>query len=1801
MKNKFFKINSGLFLTAAILGGGSALAHDNSDISNVDATKGNINYKDIPYNVLDKDVLKNKIENSDNAVFQPAERKVKEEYNAEVSKEVEDKNDLAANEKNEEKSSKNKIIDGKESIFDNNKREEKSSPVDFNNTEEKNAEVYNFHNKYIGNIAKKYQNNEEDKNLSLVLQFEKSTEDIFDKIRSINSVNIKYKYNEIFKGASIEIASRYLKKLDSIKNIGVVEESSFFEPKMVHTKDIVNAMKLTGKYSNDGRGMVIAVVDSGMDTKHKDMRLDDGVVPKLKDITPTVEGEYTLKVPHGYNYLGRNNKLIDETEKPHGMHIAGILAANATDEDVANNLGVDGIAPNAQLLMYRVFSDREDSQIAIIDDTVYAAIEDAIKHGADVISLSIGAYGNGKPSDAYYKAVERAKSKGIVVVASMGNASTSGSTTSYDKYSNEEFESEDVATTVSVAANTNVIGVGSTTNSYKEAHNLSIGDQEIYFWPVSYSKFEDKNYEFVDAKAATEEDLKDSDLAGKVAVLMRTDENPKLQFDRVREKGAVGVISYNTNRGRNRDYYKTEIQHILEENVAKDLWGVTVSNNDGLKILELIKNNANMSLKYNGFKTEKQSEKHEISGFSSWGGTVDLELKPDIVAPGEGIYSTFNHDRYGVISGTSMSTPVVAGAAALVLPKLKSIETLHNIVDFTKMMMMNTADPLKDTTGLENSPRQQGAGMLNIQKVLDNDVLVSSGGKAVVTLKEIKEDRISFKVKLENLGNSEEVFNIRLGKVITSGLEKVTKETGEVVKEIHSKEIENSGISTDVTNVTLKPKESKEVEFILNTPKELINKFVEGYIYFDSNTNPGLAIPYFGFKGDWQDAAIIDPPRWEKGSKTKLTSIMSTSSTLTKDKYMPLGLTDISDVNSDINPNNVAISSKLSNRILGSAFVRMTAMRDLVDFEVDVVNEKSATARSLHTIQTAPFLEKFRYVDYFENDYYRGKFSSPEEGVSWSGNIYNSEIGDLAPAEEGQYYIRIKARNDKNKDYQYTYLPIKIDNTLPTANIEKVGEDYFINTSDNYGIMLVKASLDGEELSLEKVADNKFKVLGVESSLSKANKLNVSVADIAGNLVELEEVVGKTLINILNKDDLENSKRVEFLETKISDAVKSVEVYLNDNLLTANSEGDVYKFELGKLKDGNNVIRYVLKDKDNAILLEDSYEFLRDVKAPHVEIDDLEYDEDYEDEDVLKSEDGYVTISGTVTDAVTKPEDIEIYYFTKNNKLNKDKKILVKPDSEGHFSFRAYLSDFPESVELEVVDGSKNKYVQSFATSPEKYEEIEDKPITINLDRNNVFLKEENLDDNLFANEDGTFNYPLKITADSDEYFIKINNGELLSFEDGEIRQNLKLVQGANIIDIEGYDINKKLIMQRRNFFFVDIEFPKYNIDNFNPMPRLENETDVSVTGTLYIPSEEYTMTGYAEDNGLSWSLFINDSIVKRGKAWREFGGNRENFSYKTYLKNNDILKFRLVDYFGNEENGHYSKYRVIIDKENPNIITDVVAVYKKSAKVTVEAADNNGLLNKTFLVDKKHYNSGDVIDSVGEHSYSFSATDYAGNKVSKKGVIKIIDDLNANQIKNILTKEELLDINNWLELSYGTQVKILNVVENGEDSIVKVLLYNDLKEEQVVEYKVNITKAPETAGSNEKESESIKGGEEISKTEDDIEKADDLGSEDQKKQDSVEKTNLNESNLIQEDKETSKTEDKIIEANDLVSDNKETSNNKKQDIKEYESQHSKKEKTLSKTGKWENHYSKNSIGTTLGALIMLGGLLIAKLRKIIN
>jgi len=117
-----------------------------------------------------------------------------------------------------------------------------------------------------------------------------------------------------------------------------------------------------------------------------------------------------------------------------------------------------------------------------------------------------------------------------------------------------------------------------------------------------------------------------------------------------------------------------------------------------------------------------------MSAFSSYGPSFDFGFKPSFAAPGRNIMSTYPVElgSFAVLSGTSMSTPFAAGAAALLLSaKGKTLSTAKGARTLfqTTSIMIPAA---KNDTGFETLS-QAGAGLINVYNAIHATTIVSPG------------------------------------------------------------------------------------------------------------------------------------------------------------------------------------------------------------------------------------------------------------------------------------------------------------------------------------------------------------------------------------------------------------------------------------------------------------------------------------------------------------------------------------------------------------------------------------------------------------------------------------------------------------------------------------------------------------------------------------------------------------------------------------------------------------------------------------------------------------------------------------------------------------------------------------------------------------------------------------------------------------------------------------------------------------------------------------------------------------------
>ena len=138
--------------------------------------------------------------------------------------------------------------------------------------------------------------------------------------------------------------------------------------------------------STRGRGVKVALVDSGVHRNHVDLR---------------------RKVVAQWDFHN-NNRTIEDLNG-HGTHVAGIMAARA-----GNGRGVVGGCPGCRIIVAKAL----DKNLYGYDSNVIKGILWSARQDARVINLSLGSTAR---SDAIKKAIKRAQSKGAVVVAAGGN------------------------------------------------------------------------------------------------------------------------------------------------------------------------------------------------------------------------------------------------------------------------------------------------------------------------------------------------------------------------------------------------------------------------------------------------------------------------------------------------------------------------------------------------------------------------------------------------------------------------------------------------------------------------------------------------------------------------------------------------------------------------------------------------------------------------------------------------------------------------------------------------------------------------------------------------------------------------------------------------------------------------------------------------------------------------------------------------------------------------------------------------------------------------------------------------------------------------------------------------------------------------------------------------------------------------------------------------------------------------------------------------------------------------------------
>lgn len=529
-----------------------------------------------------------------------------------------------------------------------------------------------------------------------------------------------------------------------------------------------------------GKGMLIGIIDTGIDYKHPDL---GGGIGK------------EFKVKGGYDFANKDSDPMDPPEQGHGTAVAGIAAGNGK---------VKGVAPDANLMAYKVFPDGEGGAN---DADIIAAIEQALKDGCTSVNLSLGSPGGKGEGNPELDSMNNASNLGLIVVAAAGN---------------EGLRSKELGWPISQPSTAkNAISVAASDEGGGTVNIVYPSGFEDKFIPFAYGadvpEFpEGKEYELVYCGYGRDKDFEGKDLKGKLALIQRGPLAPEqallfeTKYFNALANGAEGVVVFNTAPGP----VVTMALNVQNHPGVTLKPAVFIMEEDGLLLKSLIDSGVRVSF------TRRLRKENLVADFSSQGPTPDDFFKPEIAAPGTNTFTTAPEGKYTFgFGGTSGATPFVCGSTALI----KQLHPDWTPEDVKTALMNNAFILINPNNNLPFSWTDQGSGRVDVYAASTTSLLIKPYS---IFIKD-KEGTIDLKVK-NLLDNDIEI------KVSSNLISSVTGITFDYLDKEES--------------VTVKGKDELTIPFKYKVDDNTPEGYHDGIIYFKTNDRT-LHVPIIIKKG----------------------------------------------------------------------------------------------------------------------------------------------------------------------------------------------------------------------------------------------------------------------------------------------------------------------------------------------------------------------------------------------------------------------------------------------------------------------------------------------------------------------------------------------------------------------------------------------------------------------------------------------------------------------------------------------------------------------------------------------------------------------------------------------------------------------------------------------------------------------------------------------------------------------------------------------------------------------------------------
>ena len=476
------------------------------------------------------------------------------------------------------------------------------------------------------------------------------------------------------------------------------------------------AWAAVGGAANAGRGVDVAIIDSGIDVDHP--CFDDTGYAAVNQIGDPDLTNNKVIVSRVYGNKVSKNGADGSDQNGHGTHVAGTVACAAHTPAVVDGADIpydpSGVAPAARLGAYNVFPG---SQGEARSEDILQAMEDAYEDGFDVANMSLGgARNDGGGAFLLDNAIDNLDRANMVIAVAAGNEGPGYFTVHYP------------------GAAQRALTAGASTVGHSVVNTLTVSGTEYTAVVGDFAKLDadlTAPLEVVPGTAefphglstACDTDPALPDLTGHIALLGRGTCDFTVKMRNAANAGAVGVIMVNREPG---------APFVMSHNGLEpqpDIPGYMVSLDDGLVLAT--QDGASATLHAAGVYQTFPEDTNRMAGFSSQGPTHgDLLIKPDVVAPGADVLSAqpawacAAPPCWTFLGGTSMATPHLAGSAAVVRgahPGWTAAQVRSAVVNTAQQNLLRHPE----TDLVTNDPQIVGSGLLDLRSAVGTTAALS--------------------------------------------------------------------------------------------------------------------------------------------------------------------------------------------------------------------------------------------------------------------------------------------------------------------------------------------------------------------------------------------------------------------------------------------------------------------------------------------------------------------------------------------------------------------------------------------------------------------------------------------------------------------------------------------------------------------------------------------------------------------------------------------------------------------------------------------------------------------------------------------------------------------------------------------------------------------------------------------------------------------------------------------------------------------------------------------------------------------